>query len=337
MYRRSVLTSARPALSLKTGALSVLAALGCHDTNPAVAPARCESTLQCIADPEPRELPSDCCVDGRDCQAGLVCESRAATDDDPRPGTCRPMPDDASLFFEVLTDGFGVPSLPLAQQNPADTVAAFTWLAPPGTLNVHCALFGCPPRIVDGQLIDFDRCVIRSEGFVGGQGMFSPAGGAGPSLTASTCDAASDAILPPAISTLLVGCWAYGATTIVAASSLQEIAPAQVGAGSIPGFVDACSDASDAATCTFMSAPQVLGTCAAGACRHRCVDDADCMSAAVPAPDDGTGTGDGSTGATDALDDGTGTDDGSTGATDALTCDRRFHALGVCMPGMAGR
>ena len=184
---------------------------------------------------------------------------------------------------DVLPIDFGVRRLTLAPIS--GTIApSFRWSAPQGTLAVQCALFACPPIIEVDQdvgagvmsiagraIVNYDACVLL-------EGTFSPDAGA-VLLEAMrlpkrrTCTSYAPVVAaPPAMTGIAMGCWFYGETAILAATSLAAVDPAAA-ADLVEGISPNCTGDGRSA-CPLDGG---MGICVGETCTPRCRTHEDCV------------------------------------------------------------
>lgn len=274
------------------GSATVLAAVAqsqCHSTHASI----CGGT--CTSDPAPRCVVEPACTDSTTCPSGTACSVT--------PGTTTTQCVLPASYFDgtsgILVDGFDAPALTLTTVESAQaSFAAFTWVPYNGATQAECALFGCPPVIVEtfgegdvstgGFIANYDECVIARQLFPGGNGVFdlgnpliayTPA--PAPNGTGTTCPTS-----PRLLTSLLVGCWIYGDTSIIQASPLVPLSRSSV--ANYPDLAvlgEPCSP--DDSSCPLSTG--VFGTCALGTCAARCLTNADCTGSAAAACDHSTG------------------------------------------------
>lgn len=278
---------------------------GCSTTKPLEPPASEVITSSCDLPPETCETSNDCPM-GTRCQAlppGVSNQSACQGYPDPAPEDTRVTKhcvlESATPSFAALIQGFDVPRFDIARGEGG----TFRYEAPPGTSYVTCALFACEPELV-GQtwlgtprtwIQNFERCVIRYNNSSAANGTFDPSSDVYPSPRPRRHCEGQD-LDRPYYAQLSVGCWAYGDQSMLAASSLLKLEePATSNIGGNGESVGACGDQQDGADCIFVQGTLALGTCLAGQCLDRCVNDRDCELRATTvdrtgdahAPDDG--------------------------------------------------
>lgn len=182
---------------------------------------------------------------------------------------------------DVLIANFGVPSFPLDQVREEDKlVAAYRWLRPEGAKVVRCGLFVCEPTFrIDvlpdnysiTRITNFDRCVLAQASFEPGDGTFDLRRG---EIRNADASAACNDGQPSSwlISSFLVGCWAYDASHVIAATALVPVDPA-----AIYDFGVLDRTCSDPASPNCLLGDGALGTCYSGRCLPRCSTPADCL------------------------------------------------------------
>ena len=231
--------------------LASWAALGCsgsQDREPKQVPCSAgEGTT--VFDPYRHEVCPTKCFDALDCPRGSIC---AKDEEDATNGFCA-IP---STLFQTsqraLLDGFDVAEMPAALM--VGDVYELQWTRPAGAKLVNCALLTCPPafRVPGGSdewlvpydpakvvIANYDHCAIASEVSSEPEGAFNlrerdnehkPP----PEWVAEHEPVPEDECPTPEAATslshgcapvteLLVGCWAYDDTTIVAATQLYEV------------------------------------------------------------------------------------------------------------------
>lgn len=260
---------------------------GCGD-DAALRRAPCDVPI-CVADPVPHLVCPDACERDDDCPQGTIC----GTGSDADGPVCTP-PRGPHTPSTALTEGFGVRSmegtlvtttLP-APDGSSAAGAELGWKAPGSASVVTCALLACPPVVVDGTIANYDQCVLArgtSEQVVGSFAL-TDAEREQPLPETSTCADGS----APAFDThgrfpvteLLVGCWAYDDTHMIAATRLRRPVAAQIH-DFHDGFDLDCGDAAaEGRTCVLGDG--TMGSCVDGACHRRCLRDADCGEGSEP-------------------------------------------------------
>lgn len=260
------------------------AAPGCDDVvDPA---AHCTGT--CIADPAPHCLRLDD-VSPAGCPGGLL-HAPAATatacrgPDDAQTDACRWRPPPIEPIDTLaLIDGFAVPPMEMHVAPPP--APAFAWTPPPGAMFVACALFTCQPQ-VDRRRPDDPASSLT------GPSRIANAGACVLALDATTASPASlplgerriptgDACTPErsfdrVIAFVAAGCWAYDTTSVVAASRLVPLRPADLAdaAPEVPASADCRRDGD--ACYDDGHAHAFFGACLGGTCQPRCTTAEDC-------------------------------------------------------------
>jgi hypothetical protein len=203
---------------------------------------QCAKTTNVVFDPFTHEVCLDACVDDMDCPRGSLC----ARIDETTNGSCAIGSEEVQTSRSVLLSGFGVPEMP--GRLVTTDAHEFAWERPAGATIVHCALFACPPAFrvaadkegewlteVDpgaAEIANYDRCVLAEETSTQPDGTFNLRERdnefhAPTTLSATMkpdgpfCDTAGHGCAP--IDALLVGCWAYDETRIVAATWLASV------------------------------------------------------------------------------------------------------------------
>jgi hypothetical protein len=189
-----------------------------------------------------------------------------------------------------LQTNFGVGGMPISIDT-TEAIPGVTWQAPRDAEYIACAMFSCRPSFaIIGrsptsrdelkQISNFAQCVL----------LFSTAPANRSVLTLGLetlyeerviCDRGDAGRL---ITELALGCWAYDATSVVAASDLIHVR------GSVLSYVreipheDAC--ATDGAAC-YDAVADLFGVCRGGSCRQRCRTSVDCAARDDSPPADG--------------------------------------------------
>lgn len=267
--------------------------MGCGDDPATLRHAPCDAPI-CVADPVPHLVCPEACERDDDCPQGTVC----GTAPDGAGPVCTP-PRGPHTPSTTLTEGFGVRAmegtlvtvgLP-APDGSSDVGAELGWKAPGSARVVTCTLLACPPVVVDGTIVNYDECVLArstSEQAVGSFALTDPEREQ-PLPEASTC---TDGSAPGfdtggrfPVTELLVGCWAYDDTRLVAATRLRRPAADQIH-DFHDGFDLDCQsaaghdDAAEGRTCVLGDG--TMGSCVDGACHRRCLRDADCGEGSEP-------------------------------------------------------
>lgn len=263
-----------------------LALAGCGDEAP-LRQAPCDAPI-CVADPVPHLVCPDECERDDDCPQGTIC----GTAPDGTGPVCTP-PRGPHTPSTALTEGFGVRSmegtlvtvtLP-AQDGSPDAGAELGWKAPGSARVVTCALLACPPVVADGTIANYDQCVLArgaSEQVVGSFAL-TDAEREQPLPEVSTCADGSAPVLDTdgrfPVTELLVGCWAYDDTHMIAATRLRRPVADQIH-DFHDGFDLDCRSAegqggrAEGRTCVLGDG--TMGSCVDGTCHRRCLRDADC-------------------------------------------------------------
>jgi hypothetical protein len=177
-----------------------------------------------------------------------------------------------------LIQGFAAGELDLTYdpQNGQATVSP-----PADTVVVACALFGCVPSFQSSvqqnfpvhQITNFDTCVlVFDDDLVPPFSVFSVLDN--PNLYPVDCGATPQpAGCPSAVlDELLIGCWAYNATSVTVASPLEQIDPRTTYL--FGRVVSDCAEA-NGRSCLIPSSNR-LGTCVGASCRFHCQTAQDC-------------------------------------------------------------
>ena len=264
------------------------AAPGCAEDAPARREAPCDAPI-CVADPVPHLVCPDDCERDDDCPQGTVCTASP----DGGPSRCAP-PRGPHAPSTALTEGFGVRpmdgtlttvALP-SVDGSIEAGAELGWRAPSRAAVVTCALFACPPVLERGRIADYDQCVmarIVSEQPLGSFAL-TDAERELPLPEASTC---ADGSVPQAdtdgrfpVTELLVGCWAYDDTHLLAATRLRRPAADEIHDFHGSFDLDCRGQAAEGRTCVLGDG--TMGSCRRGACHRRCLRDADCSASGEP-------------------------------------------------------
>jgi hypothetical protein len=209
-----------------------------------------------------------------ECAEGIDCVSSA---EDAR-GICEA---NAAAPALALVEGFGVADLMLTRVPNSRGQGDIDWTPPGHTRIVECAVFVCTPLFAlaepgpDGvrrpYIKNFEQCSIATKAFSKGIGplVFGE-------LKPRRSDPASlDLMAKRLVTRFDLGCWAFDATRVIAASSFQALVPSEVPPLGIR-IVSNCGARDDGANCPLSVA---MGTCRGGECRYRCLDDQDCQHA----------------------------------------------------------
>lgn len=230
---------------------------------------------RCASDPYPRCVSLDACERDSDCARGLTC-----TD-----GLCRVVIDRAPSAQHELQNGFGVRQPMEVRLDNTGTIVR--WVQPNSdSKEVHCALFGCLPQVleVNGVRVieNYEKCALLETNIMaaaqGDFSLFDRLQTRAPQHIDATGCAGPFPVTRALVTDLLVGCLAYGTSSLVAVSDLVPVAP-----GDLRGQV---GDVPASATCTTDFAPCVpaeltrsgFGTCLGPRCRARCQTPDDCKS-----------------------------------------------------------
>lgn len=199
-----------------------------------------------VFDPYQHVTCPSACFDDMDCPRGTLCNRPSAE----ARGTCEIGTTALQTSRSALLEGFGVPQM-TGKLTPEDdtSLLEFTWKRPEGAQYVQCALFACAPAFrtekamsdpLENEWLDaspstavianYDLCVLAdslSSEPEGSLNLRDPAIESKPpdALTAvhpSTSSKCNKYGCAP-INDLLVGCWAYDQTRIVAATRLESV------------------------------------------------------------------------------------------------------------------
>lgn len=236
-----------------------------------------------MADPVPHLVCPDECTRDDECPLGTVCGTPAGLDS----LVCTP-PRGPHTPSTALSEGFGVPqmngTLTTVQLPAADgsvqASAELAWRAPSDATVVTCALFACPPVVEHGRIVNYDECVLARTVSEQVEGSLS-LGDAEREHPRATTDSCADGSTPVAdtagrvpVTELLVGCWAYDDTSLVAATRLRRPAAEEIFDFHGTFDLDCRGDDAEGRTCVLFDG--VMGTCASAGCHRRCLRDADC-------------------------------------------------------------
>lgn len=258
-----------------------------------------------LADPVCHRISSSRCDSDDECPSGTICDalpiadaSKAWPDFEGRglPNACRgngganvgsqakacQLPRGRSRL-DVLPDDFHVTTFDIERvRDETASAASFRWHAPEGTRLVACALFGCTPVIRQiGQyedvpryeIVNFERCALAATHSVDREGVFDLADAAN-ELTPSAKPDCADGSAHRFVAELKVGCWAFDATRIVAASALKPVDPRIVYNYQAYRATDCSTVGQAAAGCVLDDG--TLGLCHQDTCTKTCVSHADC-------------------------------------------------------------
>jgi hypothetical protein len=289
-------------------------------------PATCEQ-LQALNS----EHATHCWAQGDSCAQATNTSTSSSTGGGPPPG---PAYLDACLApdprntgnTDLLVLGFGVAEFDLRRPDEEGESVTFDFNAPEGTTEVHCGLFACPPIIEEDvckirRIVNTDDCLVGSRRILGREGTFDLADPAieepepADEAELGTCPRVQPRRVPPTDgkgnvcpeegnrlpkrprTRLLAGCWAYSEQSLTAATQLQPVRVADIGA--FAGFTTDCtSEATDGFACDLPVKPgastSVLGRCSTAegstpACVPQCLIDTDCNAydALLPKVPDG--------------------------------------------------
>lgn len=178
----------------------------------------------------------------------------------------------------ALIEGFGAGELDMTY-DPDNGQAT---VSPPSDARVvACALFACLPSFTSATndnltvhaIANFDDCALVFDKLVPPRLVFAVRDN--PNLNPVDCDAApASAACPGAVlNRLLLGCWAYDATSVFLASRLEPVNPRTTYL--FGRAVDDCT--SDNATSCPVAGSTRLGTCFQGTCMPHCQTPQDCQ------------------------------------------------------------
>jgi hypothetical protein len=246
-----------------------------------------------VADPVPHLVCLDACERDDDCPQGTICDPPGGD------GRCVP-PRGPRTLSTALSEGFGVRQMEgtlVTVELPTpdgrvDASAELTWRAPSSASVVTCALLACPPVVDDGVISTYDQCVLArgvSEQVVGSFSLTDverehPLPDTSTCVDGSSPVADTDGRFP--ITELLVGCWAYDATQIVAATRLRRPDPAQVHDYHDSFDLDCQGAGAEGRTCVLGDG--TMGSCVSDACHRRCLRDDDCAEDGQPGSCEGS-------------------------------------------------
>jgi hypothetical protein len=244
----------------------------------------------CVADPVPHCVATtELCESGDDCASGLSCaeiplKTACITSED-MGRRCRPAP------FEplALQQGFGVAGMTI-YIDPGASPPVVSWASPPGTRHVACALFTCNPafQLIGAtpddtdqlfKIVNFEQCVLLFGARSATQSFALSDANAYTGI--ASCAPTEDR--PRIVNELAAACWAYGETSILAASELVHVRGSNLPELSRVPHDSSCS--ADGTAC-YDATADLFGVCQGGECRSRCRSAADCTLRA------GGGTGD---------------------------------------------
>jgi hypothetical protein len=256
---------------------------GCQATTPT--PIVC--AMGCIADPLPHCVSEGACRDDADCPSGLACRSEmdsSSCDDAGAPCACRWRARQPSRL--ALIDGFVTHAMSL-ELTPGRL--GVTWSPRAGTQFVACAVFTCNPvvreRVRTGnesdepvtdettlwRIANAEACILELH-VTDSSRTTLPIEGVPWQPAEPMCPAADRHVRVPDF--FAAGCWAYDDSSVVAATELVPIAPADLAAVA-PGIPADPGCAREGALC-FDPAHGFQGACAQGMCQPRCTTAADC-------------------------------------------------------------
>jgi len=272
--------------------------VACMDASSTAPAAVCDSTSG-ADEPTTAECPFPRrCVTSDDCPLGTACLKCPGdgTCDKATEGSGCPLEgfedgDTVCLLSSVgsigLVDGFEVSEFSLkravtdpvalgSEPREADKDAVYEFAAPGDARFVHCALFACPPEIVpvgedEYVIANFDRCVLAHEVFSASAGFFDltrPDYGYPQDEDGKICPSR------PVATSLQVGCWAYGLTSVMGATLLLPVAAEDVIYDYTAGFDGPVPDECHMTPCH--SDMLSIGGACGEACVPRCVSGADC-------------------------------------------------------------
>lgn len=194
---------------------------------------------------------------------------------------------------DTLITGFKVPSFHLSKKANIDGTAAFTW-TPPGEARImKCALFGCVPEVVEQEekydelygryrIVNYDKCVLAERLYEPANGTFN----VGDSVIEKTIPPEVDKTWRPEksweITALVVGCWAFDTSRIIAATALMSVSPKEV--FNYHHAIDMNCSSGEKRSC-WLDDEQIWGTCNP-TCLKRCLTTHDCPPRAKTIPPD---------------------------------------------------
>jgi hypothetical protein len=274
-YRRDVRLRRRVSLAVRLAALPIMLALvQCSaDAEPAVA-------CDCVADPVPHCVakPETACRDSSECASGLICRETLESGKRCRPETQTSRP------LDLLTAGFGVPRQRLVRGDSERGLGVYHWSAVKDADYVSCALFACLPEVgLDERerlsIVTYDKCVLARETMpIDPVVPFTVGGDSDTTYRPSTQPPAACRLplvkAPRKVTRLAVGCIAYNAIDLVAASQLLFVSPEETGTfgGTIPASATCSTDHDEC----YDADADTFGTCLDGKCRARCLSASDC-------------------------------------------------------------
>jgi hypothetical protein len=238
------------------------------------------AACECLADPVPRciaKVEAEC-RDSSECASGLICRET------PRSGKRCRAETQTSRPLDQLTAGFGVPRQRLVRGESERGPGVYHWSPVQRAEYVSCSLFACLPEVgVDARgllsIVNYDKCVLARETVpvdpvvpftVGGDSdtTYRPSKRVPAVCKQKPVEAARR------ITRLAVGCIAYNAIDLVAASQLLFVSPDETGTfgGTIPTSTACLNDQDEC----YDAEADSFGTCLDGACRARCGSAFDC-------------------------------------------------------------
>jgi hypothetical protein len=266
-------------------ALALLVVAAC-DRSPTVEQARLDTLGNSCTLPEH-------CKTFADCPSGTLCGARVDREqlacDESTDGTLDRARADPSCILEpdgtsssVLLRGFEVDRFEIYQLEDG----SFGYDLPRHARLVICALFVCTPLIIPEResgrhvMINFDRCVASYAVGSAPKGSFDPSSEASTNTElwrAPRCPARLQDYRPrPYYSQLSVGCWAYGDSSLIAASPVLSAEQAALNVASTGDAIAGCVDQADGTDCLLPGPRLALGSCVNGSCRERCLKPVDC-------------------------------------------------------------
>jgi len=232
------------------------------------------------------------CPDGSVCPSGALCGGQYPASEQPS-GCQLAAGIDASVYMgchlnlsdsipTTLLGGFGVSRLPSSVQRGA-SATTIVWEHDDDARFVACALFGCAPEFTDlggaTRISNYDSCVLADA--------VVPSADAQISVSAlvprmvqkdGACDSHYPGCTGYVAQQLSLGCWMYDSHSLVSATDLFPLTPADAPqAHSL--FAAACDDPANSGESCVLGDKGRAGTCFDHACRARCLTVFDCASA----------------------------------------------------------
>lgn len=257
---------------------------GCQERH-CVRPQSCESSAQCPT--------GTACLPAHPDVDELAC---ATSEPQAGPGStiCRVPPPDTDARTALIA-GFRADRFTIDRLRGSEP-ASFTLNGPDEAVAAVCALFGCVPQFTSVgtsplagheliEIANFDDCVLALEKLAP-SGVFDLARQSYVMDTTPSRERDMDACMAgdmtvsyafdaPLITDLLVGCWAYDDTRLIAASPLESLDPDEVPRN--PQIVPMDEDCSggDFTPC-YRRDVERFGICHEDVCRARCREPVDC-------------------------------------------------------------